>query len=124
LFEFSGTVIGLSPKVDHFNIGDRIFGAGDMTRDGCWAERVAVDSRIPVRLPDKLSFHKAASLPIGALTAWEALFRDQETLPTGVERLNGRTAQGADLRRLVGQCARLEECASTVLYPGQSIAMI
>jgi NADPH2:quinone reductase len=60
---------------------------GDMTRDGAWAERVAVDHRILAKIPDNLTFVEAASLPIGALTAWEAMFREQSDLPIGVERV-------------------------------------
>jgi NADPH2:quinone reductase len=39
------------------------------------------------RIPDQLSFTAAASLPIGGLTAWEALFRDQSGLPAGAENV-------------------------------------
>lgn len=60
---------------------------GDMTRDGCWAERVAVGHRILAATPDRLSFGDAASLPLGSLTAWEAVFRDQGELPSGVDRV-------------------------------------
>jgi NADPH:quinone reductase-like Zn-dependent oxidoreductase len=38
-------------------------------------------------IPDQLSFADAASLPIGALTGWEAIFRDQSALPPNVERV-------------------------------------
>jgi len=58
-----------------------------LSRDGSWAERLAVDSRIIAKIPDQLSFVDAASLPIGALTAWEAMFRDHGALPTGVDRV-------------------------------------
>jgi NADPH:quinone reductase len=58
-----------------------------MSRDGAWAERVAVDHRILAKVPDKLSFADAASLPIGAITAWEAMFRYQEVLPARVDRV-------------------------------------
>jgi NADPH:quinone reductase len=58
-----------------------------MTRDGAWAERVAVDHRILARTPESLTFVDAASLPIGALTAWEAMFRERSDLPVGVERV-------------------------------------
>lgn len=44
--------------------------------DGSWAERVAVDHRVIAKIPDQLGFTDAASLPIGVLTAREALFRD------------------------------------------------
>jgi NADPH2:quinone reductase len=80
-------VVAVAPKVVGFKVGDRVFGSGDMTRDGAWAERVAVDHRILAKIPSGLTFEAAASLPIGALTSWEALFRDQVVLPTGVDRV-------------------------------------
>jgi zinc-binding alcohol dehydrogenase family protein len=86
-WEFAGVVIGAGPAAQGFRTGDRVFGTGDMSRDGAWAERVAIDHRILAKIPDQLSFADASSLPIGALTAWEAMFRDQKTLPTGVDRV-------------------------------------
>ena len=85
--EFAGTVVGLGPVVSAFKKGDRVFGTGDVTRDGAWAERVAVDHRIVAKIPSPLAFTDAASLPIGAATAWEGMFRDGDTLPHGVERV-------------------------------------
>ena len=97
-FEFAGVVVALGANVDRFAIGDRVFGTGDVTRDGSWAERVAVDHRVVARMPDELTFTDAASLPIGALTAWEATFRDQDALPAGVDNvliLGGAGAVGS-----------------------------
>ncbi|MGV2287183.1 zinc-binding alcohol dehydrogenase family protein [Trinickia sp. YCB016] len=97
-WELAGVVVGTGPAVERFKVGDRVFGTGDMTRDGAWAERVAVDHRIVALIPDRLSFTDAASLPIGALTAWEAVFRDQDSLPAGVDRvlvLGGAGAVGS-----------------------------
>lgn len=86
-WEFAGVVIGVGRAVQGFRKGDRIFGTGDLTRDGCWAERLAVDHRILAKIPDPMSFVDAASLPVGAITAWEAMFRDRDTLPNGVDRV-------------------------------------
>jgi NADPH:quinone reductase-like Zn-dependent oxidoreductase len=86
-WEFAGVVIETGPSVRQFKIGDRVFGTGDLSRDGSWAERLAIDSRIITKIPDQISFVDAASIPIGALTAWEAMFRDQGALPTGVDRV-------------------------------------
>lgn len=83
-WEFAGVVAKMGPNVQNLKIGDRVYGTGDISRDGAWAERVAVDHRIVAKIPNSLSFVDAASLPIGALTAWEAMFRDQSTLPAGV----------------------------------------
>ena len=86
-WEFAGVIVETGSGVSGFKTGDRVFGTGDMTRDGAWAERVAVDHRIVARIPESLKFVDAASLPIGALTAWEAMFREQNDLPVGVERV-------------------------------------
>ncbi|WP_433281070.1 zinc-binding alcohol dehydrogenase family protein [Pseudonocardia xinjiangensis] len=83
-WEFAGVVVANGPAATGFAIGDRVMGTGDITRDGCWAERVAVDHRVVAKIADELTFTDAASLPIGILTAWEALFRDQHIVPAGV----------------------------------------
>jgi zinc-binding alcohol dehydrogenase family protein len=85
-WEFAGVVTAAGPAVAGFTAGDRVMGTGDMTRDGCWAERLAVDHRVAAKIPERLSFAEAASLPIGGLTAWEALFRDRDQLPPGISR--------------------------------------
>ncbi|UXA18122.1 zinc-binding alcohol dehydrogenase family protein [Mycobacterium sp. SMC-4] len=86
-WEFAGVVIKTGTSANGFTVGDRVMGTGDVTRDGCWAQQLAVDHRVVAKIPDQLSFADAASLPIGALTSWEAIFRDQLSLPPGVERV-------------------------------------
>jgi zinc-binding alcohol dehydrogenase family protein len=86
-WEFAGVVVRTGPAVEGFEIGDRVFGTGDVSRDGCWAERVAVDHRIVAKLPDSFPFDDAASLPVGAITAWEAIFRDRYSLADGIDRI-------------------------------------
>lgn len=86
-WEFAGVVIETGSAANRFAAGDRVMGTGDPARDGCWAEQLAVDHRVVAKIPEQLSFADAASLPIGALTGWEAMFRDQPALPPGVERV-------------------------------------
>jgi len=86
-WEFSGVVIQTGSATTGFAVGDRVMGTGDVLRDGCWAQRLAVDHRVIATIPDELPFTDAASLPIGALTAWEAIFRDQSALPSNVDRV-------------------------------------
>ncbi|MET0456988.1 MAG: zinc-binding alcohol dehydrogenase family protein [Mycobacterium sp.] len=86
-WEFAGVVIETGTSATGLTVGDRVMGTGDVTRDGCWAQQVAVDHRVVAKIPEQLSFASAASLPIGALTGWEAMFRDQQGLPPGVERV-------------------------------------
>ena len=86
-WEFAGEVVGVGAAVRRFKVGDRVFGTGDMRRDGAWAERVAADHRIVAAIPHPLSLTAAASLPVGAITAWEAMFRDADALPVNVNRV-------------------------------------
>ena len=51
-WEFAGVIVETGSGVRGFKTGDRVFGTGDMTRDGAWAERVAVDHRIVARIPE------------------------------------------------------------------------
>jgi NADPH2:quinone reductase len=81
----TGVVVETGSAVGGLEVGDRVIGTGDPTRDGCWAQRVAVDHRVVAKIPDRLAFVDAASLPIGILTGWEAVFRDQSALPPGVD---------------------------------------
>jgi NADPH2:quinone reductase len=86
-WEFAGVIVHVGPGVRNLAVGNRVFGTGDVSRDGAWAERVAVDCRVVAKIPDALSFADAASLPIGAATAWEAMFRVQADLPPGTDRV-------------------------------------
>jgi zinc-binding alcohol dehydrogenase family protein len=84
-WEFAGVVAEVGRSVQAFKAGDRVFGTGDVARNGSYAERLAVDHRIIAKLPDAIPFDQAASLPVGAITASEAMFRDQDALPPGVK---------------------------------------
>jgi len=57
-------------------VGDEVYWAGDITRKGSNAQFQAVDERIVGHKPKSLSFEQAASVPLVALTAWEALLEN------------------------------------------------
>ena len=69
-----GTVTAVGDRVTRFKVGDSVFYAGDITRDGSNAEYQLVDERIVGRKPANLSDAEAAAIPLTALTAWESLF--------------------------------------------------
>ena len=69
-----GTVKAVGDKVSLFNVGDRVFYAGDLTRQGSNAELQLVDERIVGLAPTSLSNSEAAALPLTSITAWELLF--------------------------------------------------
>lgn len=84
-YDAAGTVVAVGSDVRRFAVGDAVFYAGDQLRDGTNARFHAVDERIVGHAPTGVSAVDAASLPLTALTAWEALFeRLGITLDAGI----------------------------------------
>ncbi len=83
-WDAAGVVEAVGDQVSRFRPGDRVWYAGDLTRQGSHAEYQAVDARLVGRMPDTLDFAEAAALPLTAITAWELLF----------DRLQLRDAEG------------------------------
>jgi NADPH:quinone reductase-like Zn-dependent oxidoreductase len=77
--DFAGTVETVGRNVKRFRPGDEVFGA----RQGAFAEYVAVrESRSLVPKPANVTFEQAASVPIAAVTALQAL-RDKGGIQAG-----------------------------------------
>ena len=69
-----GEVVAVGEQVENFQAGDRVWYAGDLTRQGSNAEYQLVDERIAALAPATLSDAEAAAIPLTAITAWELLF--------------------------------------------------
>ncbi|PJE79193.1 Zinc-type alcohol dehydrogenase-like protein [invertebrate metagenome] len=81
-YDAVGTVQSTGKKVEGFKPGDRVFYAGDITRQGANAEYQAVDYRVAALAPASLSDAEAAVMPLTGLTGWEALFDRLKITPT------------------------------------------
>lgn len=68
-----GRVRAIGSQARGFAVGDRVWYAGDLTRQGSNAQFQAVDHRIVAQAPESLSDAEAAALPLTAITAWEML---------------------------------------------------
>jgi NADPH:quinone reductase-like Zn-dependent oxidoreductase len=87
--DFSGTVEAVGKAVQHFKVGDAVFGG----HTGAFAEYLTVrESRAVVLKPEGVSFEQAAALPIAAVTALQAL-RDKGKMHRG-ERVLVNGASG------------------------------
>jgi zinc-binding alcohol dehydrogenase family protein len=73
-WDASGVVVGVGASVERYRVGDEVYYAGDITRDGTNAERHCVDERIAGKKPLSIDHLNAAALPLTALTAWEGLY--------------------------------------------------
>jgi NADPH:quinone reductase-like Zn-dependent oxidoreductase len=77
--DFAGTVEAVGTNVKEFKPGDEVFGG----RSGAFAEYVIVpDDRALALKPANVTFEQAASVPIAAITALQAL-RDKGQLKSG-----------------------------------------
>ena len=73
-WDAAGVVGAVGPEATRFKVGDEVFYAGDLMRDGSNAEYQLVDERIVGHRPRSIGFAEAAALPLTAITAWETLF--------------------------------------------------
>ncbi|GAB3529747.1 zinc-binding alcohol dehydrogenase family protein [Photobacterium alginatilyticum] len=69
-----GEVTAVGEEVEHYQVGDKVWYAGDISRSGTNAEYHLVDERIVGKQPTTVSDTQAAALPLTAITAWELLF--------------------------------------------------
>ncbi len=69
-----GVVEAVGENVSLFNIGDEVFYAGDITKQGSNAEYQVIDERIVGKKPKTLTNEASGAMPLTALTAWEILF--------------------------------------------------
>ncbi|MHA8059970.1 NADP-dependent oxidoreductase [Aquirufa beregesia] len=71
--DFAGTVIEVGSKVSRFKIGDDVFARPADYHIGTFAEFIAVNEHDLAIKPKNISFEEAASFPLVALTAWQAI---------------------------------------------------
>lgn len=71
--EAAGVVLRVGCRVQRFKPGDEVYARTDKDRIGTFAELIAVDQAAVALKPKTLSMEEAASIPLVALTAWQAL---------------------------------------------------
>lgn len=72
--EGAGVVEGVAPDVTGFKAGQAVYG----TISNSYAQCAAVPAGELVVKPEHLSWEEAASVPVGALTAWQAVIEEAE----------------------------------------------
>lgn len=80
--DLAGVVVETGSAVTRFKAGDAVFASVFDSQAGSLAEYVAVPERAAALKPERLDFVQAASLPMVALTSWQA-FTERTTLSPG-----------------------------------------
>ncbi|HET6255201.1 MAG TPA: NADP-dependent oxidoreductase [Puia sp.] len=73
-WDFSGVVEKVGSQVKEWKVGDEVYGRPDLTRNGTYAEYVAVRAGEIARKPRRIDHKAAAGVALAALTAWQGLF--------------------------------------------------
>lgn len=68
--DIAGTVIEVGAEVSEYEVGDNVCA---LVGGGGYAQQITVDESMLLRLPERLSFTKAAAIPEVFLTAYQAL---------------------------------------------------
>ena len=92
-YEFSGEVVALGASASDFAVGDAVYGMALFDRDGAASEYFAAPESVFARKPANVDDAAAATVPLPALSAWQALF-DHGLLESG-QRVLVHGATGA-----------------------------
>jgi len=91
-WDFSGVVEFAGPD-SGWKHGNEVFGRPDISRDGAYAEYIAVRASELAYKPKSIDHVHAAAVPLTALTAWQSLF-DNANLSAGQRVLIHAAAGG------------------------------
>ena len=72
-WDVAGIVTEVGSAVSNFKVGDEVFSRPDISRDGSYADFIAVKANEAVLKSVKLDFAQAAALPLAGITAWQCL---------------------------------------------------
>ncbi|MCJ8349192.1 NADP-dependent oxidoreductase [Moritella sp.] len=73
-WDIAGRISQVGENINNFKVGDEVYSFSDLTRDGAYAEFVAVDASAVSYKPKNISFAQAAAVPLTSLTAWQAIY--------------------------------------------------
>lgn len=117
-WDAAGIVEAVGAEVSMFKLGDEVYYAGSIMRQGTNAELHAVDERIVGRKPASLDWAQAAALPLTSLAAWELLFESLR-VPQDLTRnerailiINGAGGVGSILTQLARKLTGLTVIAT------------
>ena len=80
--DLSGEIVAVGPGVSDLRVGDQVYGVTNPQFIGAYAEYALASAAMVSRKPTSLTYIEAASVPVIAVTAWQALF-DQAQLKAG-----------------------------------------
>jgi NADPH:quinone reductase-like Zn-dependent oxidoreductase len=72
--DLSGEVVAIGPAVSDLRVGDQVYGVTNSQFTGAYAEYAVASAAMLAKKPASANYIEAASVPVVAVTAWQALF--------------------------------------------------
>ena len=88
--DLSGEVVAVGPAVSDLRVGDQVYGVTNAQFIGAYAEYAVASATMVSKKPTSLTYIEAASVPVVAVIAWQALF-DHAQIKEGREVVHGFT---------------------------------
>jgi NADPH:quinone reductase-like Zn-dependent oxidoreductase len=76
--DLSGEVVAMGPGDPELRVGDQVYGVTNPRFVGAYAEHASASAAMVSRKPASLTHAEAASVPVIAVTAWQALFEQAQ----------------------------------------------
>ena len=108
--DYSGIVTEIGSEVSDFKVGDAVFGLLHAYKGGAYAEFLKVKEKLVCLKPRNLNFEEAASIPLAALTSYQALVHEGKIKQGYHIMINGCTG-GVGIAGV--QIAKAFECTVT-----------
>jgi NADPH:quinone reductase-like Zn-dependent oxidoreductase len=80
--DLAGEIMAIGSGVSDFGVGEQVYGVTNSQFTGAYAEYAVASAGMISRKPTSLTYVEAASVPVIAVTAWQALF-DHAQLKAG-----------------------------------------
>jgi len=87
--DLAGNIVAKGSGVSGLALGDKIFGITNSRFIGAYAEYALASTFMVARKPTSLTYVEAASVPVVAVTAWQALFDQARLQPGEVVLIHG-----------------------------------
>jgi NADPH:quinone reductase-like Zn-dependent oxidoreductase len=79
--DLSGEIVAVGPGVSDRRVGDQVYGVTNPRFIGAYAEYALASAAMVSKKPTSLTYIEAASVPVIAVTAWQALFDHAQLKP-------------------------------------------
>jgi NADPH:quinone reductase-like Zn-dependent oxidoreductase len=87
--DLSGEIVAVGPEVSDLRVGDQVYGVTNPRLIGAYAEYAVASAAMVSRKPSSLTHIEAASVPVIAVTAWQALFDHGQLKPGQIVVIHG-----------------------------------